>query len=57
MSSLYRFAEATIAKSIAAGMKQLGGRGPVWIQALRLVSSGLKHIRCQAQLVKPGQNW
>jgi hypothetical protein len=57
MSSLYRFAEVTIAKSIAAEMKQPGGRGPVSIQTRRLASFGLKHIRCQAQLVKPGQNW
>jgi hypothetical protein len=39
-SSQYRFAEATIAKSIAAEMKPPGGRGLVSIQARRLASSG-----------------
>ena len=56
MSSVYHFAEATIAKSIAAEMKQPGGRGLASIQAPRLAPFGLKHIRCQAQLLRPGQN-
>jgi len=56
MSSLYRFAEDIIAKSIVAAMKPRGGIRPVSIRARRLASFGLKHIRCQAQLVKPGQN-
>src|SRR6516162_105640 len=56
MSSLYRFAEATIVKSIAAEMKRPGGRGLASIQAPRLASFGLKHIRCQVKLVKSGQN-
>src|SRR6516165_6486544 len=56
MSSLYRFAEATIVKSIAAEMKRPGGRGAVSIRARRLASFGLKHIRCQVKLVKSGQN-
>src|SRR6516165_10038992 len=55
-SSLYRFAEDIIVKSIAAEMKRPGGREPVSIRAPRLASFGLKHIRCQAQLVRPGQN-
>jgi len=56
MSSVYHFAEAIIAKSIAAEMKQPGGRGLASIQAPRLASFGLRHIRCQAQLLRPGQN-
>ena len=55
-SSLYRFAEVTIAKSIAAETKRPGGRGPVSMRARRLASFGLKRIPCQVQLVKPGQN-
>ena len=56
MSLRFRFAEDIIVKSIAAEMKRPGGRGPVSIRARRLASFGLKHIRCQAQLVSPGQN-
>src|SRR6516225_6937981 len=56
MSSVYHFAEVTIAKSIAAEMKQPGGRGLASIQARRLAPFGLKHIRCQVKLVKSGQN-
>jgi hypothetical protein len=48
MSSLYRFAEDIIAKSIVAAMKPRGGIRPVSIRARRLASFGLKHIRCQA---------
>jgi hypothetical protein len=40
MSSLYRFAEDIIVKSIAAEMKRPGGRGPVSIRARRLASFG-----------------
>src|SRR6516164_5055722 len=54
MSSLCHSVGGTIARCIAAAMKRLGGRGPVSIQARRLVSSGSKHIRCQARLT--GQN-
>jgi hypothetical protein len=57
MSSLFPFVAGTIAKSIAAGMKARGGRRLVSIRARRLACFGLKHIRCQAQLVKPGQNY
>jgi hypothetical protein len=56
-SSPFHSVGGIIARCIAAAMKRPGGRGPVLIQARQLVSSGLKHIRCQAQLVMPGQNY
>ena len=56
MSSRYRSAVVIIARCIGAVMKPRGGTRPVSIRARRRASFGLKHIRCQAQLVKPGQN-
>jgi hypothetical protein len=57
MSSRFRFVEGTIVKSTAVVMKPRGGRRPASIRAQRLASFGLKPIRCQVQLVKPGQNY
>src|SRR6516164_4226307 len=44
-------------RCIAASMKPRGGIGLVAIRARRPASFGLKHIRCQVQLVKSGQNY
>ena len=56
MSSPFHSVGAIIARCIAAATKPRGGRRLASIRARRLASFGLKHIRCQARLVKPSQN-